>query len=142
MSYSKAVTNVIVRAVRHFLSLVSVIYRLWDLKADQQRKKLFREASDFPYKSLPSLLLSWYLSWYLSYWLLWCWRRFLRVPWTARRSNQSILKEISPGCSLEGLMLKLKLQYCLTKSTSFFYVKYIKSIPTALQVLTHSSINS
>ena len=42
---------------------------------------------------------------------LWCWRRPLRVPWTARRSNQSILKEISPGCSLEGLMLKLKLQY-------------------------------
>ena len=42
---------------------------------------------------------------------LWCWRRFLRVSWTARRSNQSILKEISPGCSLEGLMLKLKLQY-------------------------------
>ena len=42
---------------------------------------------------------------------LWCWRRLLRVPWTARRSNQSILKEISPGCSLEGLMLKLKLEY-------------------------------
>ena len=42
---------------------------------------------------------------------LWCWRRLLRVPWTARRSNQSILKEISPGCSLEGLMLRLKLQY-------------------------------
>ena len=42
---------------------------------------------------------------------LWCWRRLLRVPWTARRSNQSILKEISPGCSLEGLMFKLKLQY-------------------------------
>ena len=42
---------------------------------------------------------------------LWCWRRLLRVPWTARRSNQSILKEISPGCSLEDLMLKLKLQY-------------------------------
>ena len=42
---------------------------------------------------------------------LWCWRRLLRVPWTARRSNQSILKEISPGCSLEGLMLKQKLQY-------------------------------
>ena len=42
---------------------------------------------------------------------LWCWRRLLRVPWTARRSNQSILKEISPVCSLEGLMLKLKLQY-------------------------------
>ena len=43
---------------------------------------------------------------------LWCWRRLLRVPWTARRANQPILKEISPGCSLEGLMLKLKLQYC------------------------------
>ena len=42
---------------------------------------------------------------------LWCWRRLLRVTWTARRSNQSILKEISPGCSLEGIMLKLKLQY-------------------------------
>ena len=42
---------------------------------------------------------------------LWCWRRLLRVPWTAKRSNQSILKEIIPGCSLEGLMLKLKLQY-------------------------------
>ena len=42
---------------------------------------------------------------------VWCWRRLLRVPWTARRSNRSILKEISPGCSLEGLMLKLKLQY-------------------------------
>ena len=43
---------------------------------------------------------------------LWCWRRLLSVPWTARISNQSILKEISPGCSLEGMMLKLKLQYC------------------------------
>ena len=42
---------------------------------------------------------------------LWCWRRLLKVPWTARRSNESILKEISPGCSLEGLLLKLKLQY-------------------------------
>ena len=42
---------------------------------------------------------------------LWCWRRLLRVPWTARRSNQSILKGVSPGCSLEGMMLKLKLQY-------------------------------
>ena len=53
---------------------------------------------------------------YLQIWLtdafeLWYWRRLLRVPWTARRSNQSILKEISPGCSLEGMMLKLKLQY-------------------------------
>ena len=45
---------------------------------------------------------------------LWCWRRLLRVPWTAKRSNQSILKEINPGCSLEGLMLKLKLQYLAT----------------------------
>ena len=47
----------------------------------------------------------------IDYFELWCLRRLLRVPWTARRSNQSILKEISPGCSLEGLMLKLKLQY-------------------------------
>ena len=53
---------------------------------------------------------------------LWCWRRLLRVPWTARRSSQSILKEISPGCSLEGLMLKLKLQYfghLMRKADSF-----------------------
>ena len=52
-------------------------------------------------------------SWALKNWCfeLWCWRRLLRVPWTARRSNQSILKEISPGISLEGMMLKLKLQY-------------------------------
>ena len=49
--------------------------------------------------------------WRIDAFELWCWRRFLRVPWTAGRSNQSILKEISPGCSLEGLMLKLKLQY-------------------------------
>ena len=49
--------------------------------------------------------------WKIDAFELWCWRRLLRVPWTARRSNHSILKEISPGCSLEGLMLKLKLQY-------------------------------
>ena len=49
--------------------------------------------------------------WRIDAFELWCWRRLLRVPWAARRSNQSILKEISPGCSLEGLMLKLKLQY-------------------------------
>ena len=49
--------------------------------------------------------------WRIDAFELWCWRRLLRVPWTARRSNQSILKEISPGCSLEELMLKLKLQY-------------------------------
>ena len=53
---------------------------------------------------------------------LWCWRRLLRVPWTARRSNQSILNEISPGCSLEGLMVKLKLQYSghLMQRADFF----------------------
>ena len=45
---------------------------------------------------------------------LWCWRRLLKVPWTARRSNQLVLKEISPGCSLEGMMLKIKLQYLAT----------------------------
>ena len=50
-------------------------------------------------------------NWKIDAFELWCWRRLLRVPWAARRSNQSILKEISPGCSLEGLMLKLKLQY-------------------------------
>ena len=49
--------------------------------------------------------------WRIDAFELWCWRKLLRVPWTARRSNQSILKEISPGCSLEGMMLKLKLQY-------------------------------
>ena len=52
--------------------------------------------------------------WRIDVFELWCWRRLLRVPWTARRSNQSILKEISPDCSLEGLMLKLKLQYLAT----------------------------
>ena len=53
---------------------------------------------------------------------LWCWRRLLRVPWTAKRSNQSILKEISPGCSLEEMMLKLKLQYFghLMRRVDFF----------------------
>ena len=55
--------------------------------------------------------------WRIDAFALWCWRRLLRVPWTARRSNQSILKEISPGCSLEGRRLKLKLQYsCLENS--------------------------
>ena len=49
--------------------------------------------------------------WRIDAFELWCWRRLLRVPWTARRSSSSILKEISPGCSLEGMMLKLKLQY-------------------------------
>ena len=53
----------------------------------------------------------WPLAFGIYYVELWCWRRLLRVPWTARRSNQSILKEISPGISLEGMMLRLKLQY-------------------------------
>ena len=54
---------------------------------------------------------------------LWCWRRLLRVPWTARRSNKSILKEISPGCFLEGLMLKLKLQYLATWCQELTHLK-------------------
>ena len=54
---------------------------------------------------------------------LWCWRRLLKVPWTARRSNQSILKEISPGVSLEGMMLKLKLQYFATSSEELIHWK-------------------
>ena len=60
--------------------------------------------------------------WRIDAFELWCWRRLLRVPWTARRSNQSIWKEISPGCSLEGLMLKLKLQYfgCLLRRADSF----------------------
>ena len=60
--------------------------------------------------------------WRIDAFELWCWRRLLRVPWTARRSNQSILKEISPGCSLVGLMLKLKLQYFghLMRRADFF----------------------
>ena len=60
--------------------------------------------------------------WRIDAFELWCWRRLFRVPWTARRSNQSILKEISPGCSLEGLMLKLKLQsfvYLMRRADSF-----------------------
>ena len=54
---------------------------------------------------------------------LWCWRRLLRIPWTARRSNQSILKEISPGCSLEGLMLKLKLNTSATQCEELIHFK-------------------
>ena len=57
---------------------------------------------------------------------LWCWRRFLRIPWTARRSNQSILKEISPGCSLEGIMLKLKLQYLATSCEELTHWKRLR----------------
>ena len=57
--------------------------------------------------------------WRIDAFELWCWQRLLRVPWTAKRSNQSILKEISPGCSLEGQMLKLKLQYLMRRADSF-----------------------
>ena len=62
---------------------------------------------------------------------LWCWRRLLRVPWTARRPNQSILKEISPGCSLEGLMVKLKLQYyghLMQRADSFEKTLMLKNV--------------
>ena len=62
---------------------------------------------------------------------LWCWRRLLRVPWTARRSNQSMLKEISPGCLLEGLMLKLKLQsfgYRMQRTDSFEKILILEKI--------------
>ena len=62
---------------------------------------------------------------------LWCWRRLLRVPWTARRSNQSILKKISPGCSLEGLMLKLKLRYfghLMRRADSFEKIRMLGKI--------------
>ena len=76
-----------------------------------------KEPSSQSYVFFSSHVWMWELD-YKEIWLpknlyieLWCWRRLLRVPWTARRSNQSILKEISPGCSLEGLILKLKLQY-------------------------------
>ena len=62
-------------------------------------------------------------SWRIDAFELWCWRRLLRAPWTARRSNQSILKEISPGCSLEGLMLKLKLQYFRTWCEELTHLK-------------------
>ena len=61
--------------------------------------------------------------WRIDAFELWCWRRLLRVPWTARRSNQSILKEISPGYSLEGLMLKLKLQYLITWCKELTHLK-------------------
>ena len=61
--------------------------------------------------------------WRIDAYELWCWRRLLRVPWTARRSNQSILKEISPGCSLKGLMLKLKLQYLATWCEELTHLK-------------------
>ena len=73
---------------------------------------------------------------------LWCWRRLLRVPWTARRSSQSILKEISPGCSLEGLMLKLKLQnfghLMIMISNELWLVMFIQSLFISLLLATHT----
>ena len=81
--------------------------------------KSSRKNDNFNYHSVFTIQLygceSWTVKkaehWRIDAFELWCWRRLLRVPWTTRRSNQSILKEISPGCSLEGMMLKLKLQY-------------------------------
>ena len=75
----------------------------------------FRSSQGYGFSSGQVWMWEWTIKkaehWRIDAFELWCWRRLLRVPWTARRSNQSILKEISPGCSLEGLMLKLKLQY-------------------------------
>ena len=73
---------------------------------------------------------------------LWCWRRLLRVLWTARRSNQSILKEISPGCSLEGLMLKLKLQYfghLMRRVDSLEKTLMLPVFPTSTSLLPRSA---
>ena len=97
----------------------------WKESYDQPRQLIKKQRHYFANKGLSSQGYGFSSShvwmWELDYkesWVpqncsfyLWCWRRLLRVPWTARRSNQSMLKEISPGCSLEGLMLKLKLQY-------------------------------
>ena len=90
----------------------------WKKSYDQPRQHIKKQRHYFANKGPSSQSYVW--MWELDYkesWVrridafeLWCWRRLLRVPWTVRRSNQSILKEISPGCSLEGLMLKLKLQ--------------------------------
>ena len=97
----------------------------WKKSYEQPRQHIKKQRHYFANKSLSSLgygfsnghVWMWELnykeSWALKNWCfeLWCWRRLLRVPWITRRSNQSILKEISPECSLEGMMLKLKLQY-------------------------------
>ena len=73
--------------------------------------KSLQSAFFFTMKETYLCLLGYQVFVFIDTFELWCWRRLLRLPWTARRSNQSILKEISPGCSLEGLMLKVKLQY-------------------------------
>ena len=97
----------------------------WKKSYDQSRQCIKKQRHDFANKVLSSQgygfssghVCMWQLdykeSWAQKNWSfeLWCWRRLLRFPWTARRSNQPILKEVSPGCSLEGLILKLKLQY-------------------------------
>ena len=78
----------------------------------KKKKGIFKITSCHPHWSKKRKSVSMYIEHRrIDAFELWCWRRFLRVPWTARRYNESILKEISPGCSLEGLMLKLKLQY-------------------------------
>ena len=97
----------------------------WEESYDQPRQHIEKQRHYFATKVrlvkamvLPVVMYgceSWIIKkavcWTIDAFELWCWRRLLRVPWTARRSNQSILKEIGPGCSLKGLMLKLKLQY-------------------------------
>ena len=97
----------------------------WKKSYDQPRQHIKKQRHYFankvcPFKAMVSPVVlngceSWTVKkakhWTIDAFELWCWRRLSRVPWTARRSNQSILKEISPGCSLEGLMLKLKLHY-------------------------------
>ena len=96
----------------------------WKESYDQPRQHIKKQRHDFVNKGLSSQGYGFSSSHVWMCWTikkaehrridvfeLWCWRRLLRVPWTARRSNQSILKEISPGCSLEGLILKPKLQY-------------------------------
>ena len=100
--YGKLTTSywVVLHASVDHLCILSLLNILSKFKTRLQEK--FLNYSEY-------LLYTYHL-----YFELWCWRRLLRVPWTARRSNQSILKEISPGCSLQGMMLKLKLQYLVT----------------------------
>ena len=90
----------------------------WKKSYDQPRQHIKKQRRYFANRGLPVVMYgceSWTIKkvehWRIDAFELWYWRRLLRVPWTARRSNQPILKEISPGCSLEGLMLKRKLQY-------------------------------
>ena len=80
-------------------------------KVEEPQGRSKNSGSRGPFKRTVVIPFSTAEHWRIDAFELWCWRRLLRVPWTARRSNQSILKEISPGCSLEGLMLQMKLQY-------------------------------